>query len=152
MKVYQPSSTWFFLGKFQNKVIAHDETRGIMMYKNGNWEVFIKKQDLPENFYITSITDYTQGSSIITTSKNGLFQLTEEGIKALTIKGLNNNQHFTSVVKIDEFNYILGTYNNGMYLFNEKMKSLKVSANKKDYKIIILEVYILISQKIYGWD
>ena len=120
MKVYQPSSTWFFLGKFQNKVIAHDETRGIMMYKNGNWEVFIKKQDLPENFYITSITDYTQGSSIITTSKNGLFQLTEEGIKALTIKGLNNNQHFTSVVKIDEFNYILGTYNNGVYLFNEK--------------------------------
>ena len=120
MKVYQPSSTWFFLGKFQNKVIAHDETRGIMMYKNGNWEVFIKKQDLPENFYITSISDYTQGSSIITTSKNGLFQLTEEGIKPLTIKGINNNQHFTSVVKIDEFNYILGTYNNGLYLFNEK--------------------------------
>ena len=120
MKVYQPSSTWFFLGKFQNKVIAHDETRGIMMYKNGNWEVFIKKQDLPENFYITSISDYTQGSSIITTSKNGLFQLTEEGIKPLTIKGVNNNQHFTSVVKIDEFNYILGTYNNGVYLFNEK--------------------------------
>ena len=120
MKVYQPSSTWFFLGKFQNKVIAHDETRGIMMYKNGNWEVFIKKQDLPENFYITSISDYTQGSSIITTSKNGLFQLTEEGIKTLTIKGVNNNQHFTSVVKIDEFNYILGTYNNGLYLFNEK--------------------------------
>ena len=120
MKVYQPSSTWFFLGKFQNKVIAHDETRGIMMYKNGNLEVFIKKQDLPENFYITSISDYTQGSSIITTSKNGLFQLTEEGIKTLTIKGVNNNQHFTSVVKIDEFNYILGTYNNGLYLFNEK--------------------------------
>ena len=120
MKVYQPSSTWFFLGKFQNKVIAHDETRGIMMYKNGNWEVFIKKQDLPENFYITSISDYTQGSSIITTSKNGLFQLTEEGIKPLTIKGVNNNQHFTSIVKIDEFNYILGTYNNGLYLFNEK--------------------------------
>ena len=120
MKVYQPSSTWFFLGKFQNKVIAHDETRGIMMYKNGNWEVFIKKQDLPENFYITSISDYTQGSSIITTSKNGLFQLTEEGIKPLTIKGVNNNQHFTSLVKIDEFNYILGTYNNGVYLFNEK--------------------------------
>jgi DNA-binding CsgD family transcriptional regulator len=120
MKVYQPSSTWFFVGKFQNKVIAHDETRGIMMYKNGNLEVFIKKQDLPENFYITSISDYTQGSSIITTSKNGLFQLTEEGIKPLTIKGVNNNQHFTSVVKIDEFNYILGTYNNGLYLFNEK--------------------------------
>lgn len=120
MKVYQPSSNWFFLGKFQNKVIAHDETRGIMMYKNGNWEVFIKKQDLPENFYITSISDYTQGSSIITTSKNGLFQLTEEGIKPLTIKGVNNNQHFTSLVKIDEFNYILGTYNNGVYLFNEK--------------------------------
>lgn len=120
MKVYQPSSTWFFLGKFQNKVIAHDEARGIMMYKNGNWEVFIKKQDLPENFYITSISDYTTGSSIITTSKNGLFQLTEGGITPITIKGINNVDHFTSVVKIDEFNYILGTYNNGVYLFNEK--------------------------------
>ena len=120
MKVYQPSSTWGFLGKFQNKVIAHDEARGIMIYKNGNWELFIKKQDLPENFYITSISDYTKGSSIVTTSKNGLFQLTEEGIQPLTIKGINNNDHFTSVVKIDEFNYILGTYNNGVYLFNEK--------------------------------
>jgi len=120
MKVYQPSSTWGFLGKFQNKVIAHDEARGIMIYKNGNWELFIKKQDLPENFYITSISDYTKGSSIVTTSKNGLFQLTEDGIQPLTIKGINNNDHFTSLVKIDEFNYILGTYNNGVYLFNEK--------------------------------
>ena len=120
MKVYQPSSTWFFLGKFQNKVIAHDEARGIMIYKNGNWELFIKKQELPENFYITSISDYTAGSSIITTSKNGLFKLTEEGIKPLTIKGINNKVHFTSIVKVDEFNYVLGTYNNGVYLFNEK--------------------------------
>lgn len=120
MKVYQPSSTWFFLGKFQNKVIAHDEARGIMIYKNGNWELFIKKQELPENFYITSISDYTPGSSIITTSKNGLFKLTEEGIKPLTIKGINNKDHFTSIVKVDEFNYVLGTYNNGVYLFNEK--------------------------------
>ena len=120
MKVYQPSSTWFFLGKFQNKVIAHDEARGIMIYKNGNWELFIKKQELPENFYITSISDYTPGSSIITTSKNGLFKLTEEGIKPLTIKGINNKVHFTSIVKVDEFNYVLGTYNNGVYLFNEK--------------------------------
>ena len=120
MKVYQPSSTWGFLGKFQNKVIAHDEARGIMIYKNGNWELFIKKQDLPENFYITSISDYTKGSSIVTTSKNGLFQLTEAEIKPLSIKGINNNDHFTSVVKIDEFNYVLGTYNNGVYLFNEK--------------------------------
>ena len=120
MKVYQPSSTWFFLGKFQNKVIAHDEARGIMIYKNGNWELFIKKQELPENFYITSISDYTAGSSIITTSKNGLFKLTEEGIKPLTIKGINNKDHFTSIVKVDEFNYVLGTYNNGVYLFNEK--------------------------------
>ena len=120
MKVYQPSSTWFFLGKFQNKVIAHDEARGIMIYKNGNWELFIKKQELPENFYITSISNYTPGSSIITTSKNGLFKLTEEGIKPLTIKGINNKDHFTSIVKVDEFNYVLGTYNNGVYLFNEK--------------------------------
>ena len=120
MKVYQPNSTWFFLGKFQSKVIAHDEARGIMIYKNGNWELFIKKQELPENFYITSISDYTPGSSIITTSKNGLFKLTEEGIKPLTIKGINNKDHFTSIVKVDEFNYVLGTYNNGVYLFNEK--------------------------------
>ncbi len=119
IKVYLPSSNWFFLGKFQNKVIAHDQDRGIMIYKGGNWEILIGKKELPNDFYITSISDYKQGNSIITTSKNGIYQLSEEGLIPLSIKGVENKQHFTSIEKIDASNYILGTYNNGAYVFNE---------------------------------
>ena len=75
IKVYQPSSNWFFLGKHRNKVIAYDEGRGIVIYKGGGWEILIEKNKLPADFYITSIAQYKNGASIITTSKNGLFQL-----------------------------------------------------------------------------
>jgi hypothetical protein len=126
-----PSSTWGFLGKHQNKVIAHDEARGIMMYRNGNWELLIKKQDLPTNFYITSICDFAKGTSILTTSKNGLYTLSESGLTPLKINGIDNNQHFTSVVKIDELDYLIGTYNNGSYVINES-KDLIESFSKEE--------------------
>jgi ligand-binding sensor domain-containing protein/DNA-binding CsgD family transcriptional regulator len=119
IKVFQPSSNWFFLGKYQNKVIAQDEGKGVMVYKGGNWEVLIPKKSLPTDFYITAISDYKKGVSIIATSKNGLYQLSDDGFFPLTINGINNNQHFTSIEKIDESNFLLGTYNNGAYLFNE---------------------------------
>ncbi len=119
IKVFQPSSNWFFLGKYQNKVIAQDEGKGIMVYKGGNWEVLIPKKDLPADFYITAISDYKKGASIIATSKNGLYQLSDDGFFPFNINGISNNQHFTSIEKIDESNFLLGTYNNGAYLFNE---------------------------------
>ena len=131
LKVYMPSSTWGFLGKYQNKVIALDEARGVMIYRNGNWEILIKKQDLPTDFYITSISDYTKGASILTTSKNGLFILSDAGLMPLRINGIDNNQHFTSVVKIDELDYLIGTYNNGSYVINEN-KALIESFSKEE--------------------
>ncbi len=120
IKVYQPSSNWFFLGKHRNKVIAYDEGRGIVIYKGGGWEILIEKNKLPADFYITSIAQYKNGASIITTSKNGLFQLNDEGLIPFNLIGINNDQHFTSIDKIDESTYLIGTYNNGAFLMNER--------------------------------
>jgi len=120
IKVYLPTTNWFFIGKFNNKVIAHDESRGILIYNNGSWEQLVNKSELPPNFYITSIVDYKQGTSIVTTSRNGLYELSEDGLKPFKINGIDNNQHLTSIIKIDESRYLLGTYNNGAYIFNEQ--------------------------------
>src|SRR6266700_3880557 len=119
ISVYQPWSAWLFLGLYQNELIAHDEEKGILIYRSGRWETLIAKALLPSGFYITSITPFGK-TSLITTSGNGLYLLNGNALQPFTMSGaaINPHQHFTRSIKIDENNYLIGTYTNGFYHIN----------------------------------
>ncbi len=114
--VYQPWQAWVFLGMHQHDLLAHDEEKGLLVYRAGRWESFIKKSSLPEGFYITSLTPFGS-SSLVSTSKNGLFLLKGDSLQPFALQGMPINalQHFTSSVQIDADNYLIGTYTNGFY-------------------------------------
>jgi len=120
--VYQPWSSWIFLGMHQKQLLAHDEGKGLLIYQSGRWESLIDKSLLPKDFYITSITPFAANTSLITTFKNGLFLLKDNKLTPFILNGgdISNlqYQHFTSSTKIDENNYLIGTYNNGFYHIN----------------------------------
>jgi len=74
--VYQPWKSWNFIGIHQNQLIAHDEGKGLVVFKDGSWQILINKSLLPPNFSITSICPFGN-ASLITTSENGIFILTK---------------------------------------------------------------------------
>ena len=123
ISVYQPWTSWIFLGLHQKRLLAHDEGKGLLVYQSGKWESLIDKSLLPRDFYITSITPLEDNSSLITTFKNGLFILKGNKLSAFTLNERDiNNLHFTSSTKIDTNNYLIGTYNNGFYHINKTGK------------------------------
>jgi len=122
MVVFRPFSAWEYIGVSNGQLIAQDEAKGFLVYKNGYWAPFIDKTLLPGDLYITKITPFGKDSSLVTTQKDGLFILTGDKLHPFTISGLGIDpyQNFSGAVQIDEESFIIGTYTNGFYLINKK--------------------------------
>ena len=147
--VYPSVSSWFFLGLNRGQLLAQDEKNGIFVFRNNRWQQFIDKKKLPIDFYITGISPLGKDSSLVTTSKNGLYTLTGNNLKAWELSGysVNNHQLFSGTLKLADNNLLIGTYNNGVYLAdpngnivenistkeglqNSNIRSMFVDANK----------------------
>ncbi|MBL4676422.1 MAG: transcriptional regulator [Mucilaginibacter sp.] len=111
------SHSWLFLGIYQNRLLAHDEQKGILEYTNSNWQPFIEKKDLPDGFYITSISKYSTSFSLVTTSKSGVFILSDKTLRNFNLQGfgIDNHQHFSAAIALDDGTYLLSTFLNGIY-------------------------------------
>lgn len=121
--VFNPFSAWLFIGIGNNgELLAQDVQKGLLVFRNGNWETFIAKADMPADIHFTSTISFGKDTCVLTTHKNGMFVLTGTQLRPLTLSGLpiNPYQDFTGSVKIDDENFIVGTYTNGFYLVNKK--------------------------------
>jgi ligand-binding sensor domain-containing protein/DNA-binding CsgD family transcriptional regulator len=116
------SHSWLFLGTYQGKLIAHDEQKGMLTYANNQWHPFIDKKDLPNGFYITSVSKFNNTSSLVTSAKDGLYLLTGNKLKYFNLTGLgiNNHQHFSAATALDDSTYLVSTYINGIYQIDKK--------------------------------
>ncbi|MBK7679967.1 MAG: triple tyrosine motif-containing protein [Chitinophagaceae bacterium] len=119
---YPTTSTWLSLHQHQGQVMAHDEKAGLLLYQNGQWKPFIKKEVLPKNFFITDLVDYQKDTSLLSTTSNGLYLLTQNQLIPFNFKSgsFNPFQHFTSLSILDDTSFLAGTYFNGIYRISRK--------------------------------
>jgi ligand-binding sensor domain-containing protein/DNA-binding CsgD family transcriptional regulator/cbb3-type cytochrome oxidase subunit 3 len=119
---YAPYSAWLSLGIYQKQLIAHDEQRGLVTFKNNSWQKFIDKKDLPTGFFITGIAAINKDSSLVTTAKNGVYILNGNQLKSCNINGfgIDNHEHFSGVVVLGDGSFLIGTYANGVYQVNKQ--------------------------------
>ncbi len=115
--VYTPWSSWLFLGLYQDQLIAHDEQKGVLTFKNGRWQSLIEKKVLPDGFYITSVSPFGKDTSLVTTAKNGLYLLSGNKLKYWKLSGFSadNQQHFSGSIALGDHNFLISTYINGVY-------------------------------------
>ncbi|MDN3584813.1 ligand-binding sensor domain-containing protein [Mucilaginibacter flavus] len=111
------STSWLFMGLYQDQLIAHDEQKGILAFKNGNWQPFIEKKLLPNGFYITNMCRFGENSSLVTTAKNGVYILSGNQFKYFKLSGfdIDIQQAFSAAIAIGDNNYLISTYTNGIY-------------------------------------
>ncbi len=111
------STSWLFMGLYQDQLIAHDEQKGILAFKNGNWQTFIEKKLLPNGFYITNMCRFGENSSLVTTAKNGVYILSGNQFKYFKLSGfdIDSQQAFSAAIAIGDNNYLISTYTNGIY-------------------------------------
>lgn len=115
MIVYETSSKWAFLGKQGNKLIAHEKSRGLMLFKNGHWEILVPSNSLPPEPGFTSMVPF-QKESLLTTLNNGIFKLSGNRLMPFRLKGVKgvDELKFTAALALDDGELLLGTYDDGI--------------------------------------
>jgi ligand-binding sensor domain-containing protein/DNA-binding CsgD family transcriptional regulator len=107
------STHWRFIGLCNNRLIAQDFDKGLLVYQDGLWSPFLKSSELPQDFFVTSLTSISRDSALLTTLKNGVYILTSDKVTKLrssfleSISGTNisgsavvNDQHIAIITNL----------------------------------------------------
>lgn len=115
--VYPAPSNWLSLHKHQGRIVVQDEKTGLMIYENGSWQTFIQKENLPAGFFVTDIRPYKKDTSLLSTTRNGLYLLVENKLIPWKFSGTGFNplQQITSLSVLSDSSLLIGTYFNGIY-------------------------------------
>lgn len=130
-KIYQISGThssiyksthWRFMTSCNNRLIAQDFDKGLLSFQNGIWAPFLKKSELPADYFATSMTSIGQDSAILTTVKNGVFLLIGDEITKMRSPFLDNipDTHISASVMVNEMHIALTTNLDGCYIIDKK--------------------------------
>ncbi len=127
IEVFRPFVDWLYLGRAGGKLIAEDAEKGVLVFKQGDWEPFMDKGLLPKDLHITSIITIGRDSCLVTTQQSGLFIMNGGSLTSFmpSGKGFLPHQNFSGSVRVDEENFIVSTYTNGFYLINKKGQVLE---------------------------
>ncbi|TAE10393.1 MAG: hypothetical protein EAY72_11640, partial [Bacteroidetes bacterium] len=108
---HSTNTQWYFLGKHQGKVVVHERGKQPRFWQNGS----IATTNFDSTTLITSTTPFNS-SSLVTTSNNGLFLLTNNQLVRFSLQGLPNasGMHFTHAKQLQSGQLLLGTYENGL--------------------------------------
>lgn len=121
MSVYSPNSEWSFLGSAHGKIYAYDFKTGLKVFENNFWVPIASGNQLPSGSIPTAILALNNGKTFISTLKNGLFLLDQQGIKKL--KSSNNalfeNERIYSATRINNRDIALASTNGGAYIIDE---------------------------------
>lgn len=115
-------SEWSYLGFCNGRLYAHDYETGLMQFENNVWKPINIINELPVNDPVTGILPVVKDSIIITTLKNGLYNLTNSKITKL--QSVNNrlfeNERIYASILINAEWIALATNNSGVYVIDLK--------------------------------
>ena len=120
--VYNSATSWLHVGRNRDQLIAQDQEQGLLQFRNGSWEPYIPKSQLPASFDIADITVLNRDSSLLTTNRHGMFILSGDKVEPFRLSGLplEPEPTFSSAVKTDEDHFIVGSYTKGFYLISNQ--------------------------------
>ncbi|MEP7164788.1 MAG: triple tyrosine motif-containing protein [Ferruginibacter sp.] len=116
------SNHWRFITLCNNRLIAQDFDKGLLSFQNGVWAPFLKKNELPADYFATSMTTIGQDSAILTTVKNGVFLLTGDNMTRMSSAFLDNisDMHISASAMVNDDHIALTTNLDGCYIVDKK--------------------------------
>ncbi len=113
---------WRFITVCNNRLIAQKYDKGLLTFKNGTWSSFLKKSELPPDYFATSLTPIGDDSAILTTVKNGAFLLKGDNITRMNSPFLETitDMHISSSIMVNKDHIALTTNLDGCYIIDKK--------------------------------
>ncbi|MEO6456273.1 MAG: triple tyrosine motif-containing protein, partial [Ginsengibacter sp.] len=137
INVYHAINEWHFLGRSNNLLIAQDSKNGLLEFKNGLWQPFIKENVFPKGFLVTTIFPFGKDSTFITTINSGFFILAGNKISKFEFKNINPflNQRILTATPITNDWIAVGTNLQGCYIINKKGEIIQNLSRKEGLQI-----------------
>lgn len=73
--IHKPLSQWRFLGVSNGILLAQDRKNGVFTFTHGKFEALIDAAKFPPDFYVSALLPFGKDSSLMITTKNGLYFL-----------------------------------------------------------------------------
>ncbi len=130
--VVYPSKEWAFLGESNHQLIAQNNNYQLCFFKNGIWEPFGNKNEMPPNSWVTAVISLNKDSSLLVTQLSGLFILAGNAITAFNSPAISqiSQQHISTACLAGNENVALGTSQQGIYVINKSGELIQSLSNE----------------------
>jgi ligand-binding sensor domain-containing protein/DNA-binding CsgD family transcriptional regulator len=132
-RVYKPEGTWEYLGASKNFIFAQDTAKGLLSFKKGIWEIILGPKEL-KNATITSILNMSGDTLLISTLRNGLYQLYNNRIiKKISVDDSSFYKHrIYNAIKINDELNAFATISAGCLITNKYGKIVQQFSSTDD--------------------
>jgi DNA-binding CsgD family transcriptional regulator len=115
------STDWRFLDVCTGQLVAQDNKLGLLRYRRGIWEPFLKDATYPKDFLVTGIIPFGTDSCLMTTFRHGTYLITNQKMHAFTtpdLKKIEGDLIYTAATTSDG-HAMLATTLGGVYVVNK---------------------------------
>lgn len=132
LSVYPSTSMWLSMYQHNSELLAQDAVKGLLVFRDNAWQTLMAKSALPEGFIITDIIPYHHDTSLLSTTQKGLFLLSQNNLSPFSLGNKLPDLNVTSLVAMDENNFLAGTYSHGIYQINLQNNTVENITSKND--------------------
>ena len=120
-KIYEAQGVWQYLGLANQQVFAQDTSKGLLIYKNGIWDVISNTSDF-KSASITSVLNFDKDTLLISTLKNGQYLLCGENLtkKSDRSQSLFIKNRIYDAIKVNADLFAFATNSAGCYIVDKK--------------------------------
>lgn len=112
---------WRFISLCNERLIAQDFDKGLLQFQNGVWTPFLDKNDLPRDYFVTSLTSIGNDSAILTTVRDGAFILHGNQISRLNTTAMEDiaPNHISASQMVNSEHIALTTNLGGCFIIDK---------------------------------
>jgi ligand-binding sensor domain-containing protein/DNA-binding CsgD family transcriptional regulator len=119
ISVFQTNTEWIFLGAAQKQVYAQQKYKGLMVFKDGTWQMACADPVL-QNDIVTSVLDYSPGVLLVATLKNGLYLLSGNKLSPMPTQAdaILRTSHIYCAIAVNKDWFAIGTTSAACYVID----------------------------------
>lgn len=122
--VHKPLSQWRYLGLSNGLLLAQDRSKGLYKFTGEKWEPLVGAASFPPDLYVSGLLPFGKDSSLLVTTKAGLFVLSGSRATSLHSPDLEkiSRELISSACLISNELIVLSTRLNGCYIITRDGK------------------------------
>jgi ligand-binding sensor domain-containing protein/DNA-binding CsgD family transcriptional regulator len=115
------SNHWRFMSKVGERLIAQDR-EGLLQFQNGVWAPFLTYSELPEDYFVSSLTLIGKDSALMTTVKSGTYILSGNSITRFSSPLMQElaTRNISAVTMVNDQHIAIATNLAGCFIIDKK--------------------------------